>query len=133
MTFLKITIIVLCALSSTFKASDNSILSTSNSSQSKMSTHMLRLFNPFTLQSGSNQLGHRMTQEVVYYAESRFRHILLYIDERNLADGKWIQVALRSELVYIYFILVILIMFIDLSPDVCIVIYWSRRRCLSSH
>ena len=57
------------------------------------------LFSPFTLYNGSNRFYHSKTQEVVWYAESRFRHVLNRISKANKKRQVWMQNYLREELV----------------------------------
>ncbi|KAM6490261.1 hypothetical protein JOM56_014238 [Amanita muscaria] len=56
-----------------------------------MSNNTLAIFNPFALQSGSNQAIHSLTQEIIWYGESRFRQALLAIYQANPERQRWMQ------------------------------------------
>lgn len=60
---------------------------------------MLHVYDPFSGQHGSMETVHQMNQEIIFYAESRFRHILLQIVAANEEKRKWMQRALKAELV----------------------------------
>jgi hypothetical protein len=64
-----------------------------------MSNKTLVIFNPFSLQSGPKAPLQIRTQEIIWYAESRFRRILLEIDQANFIKQQWMQRILHSELV----------------------------------
>lgn len=64
-----------------------------------MSNNILSIFNPFSLQSGPKNQLQQQSQEVIWYAESRFRRALLVISEQNVLVQKWMQKFLYSELV----------------------------------
>lgn len=69
-----------------------------------MSKILMSLFNPFSIKRDadySNIGGH--IQEVIYYGESRFRSILVYLDKedcyKDLDRMTWTQKLLHRELV----------------------------------
>ena len=64
-----------------------------------MSSQALRTFNPFNLYHGSHRQNHVLAQEVVYYGESRFRHILRVISNAEANRQKWLQQWLHREVV----------------------------------
>jgi len=64
-----------------------------------MSNKSLAIFNPFSLQSGPKGPLQSRTQEIIWYAESRFRHVLLQIDRANFLKQQWMQKNLYFELV----------------------------------
>jgi hypothetical protein len=64
-----------------------------------MSNKCLSVFNPFSLQSGPKDLLQIRTQQIIWYAESRFRQVLLHMEAANVLKQKWMQKNLYSELV----------------------------------
>lgn len=64
-----------------------------------MANKTLSIFNPFSLQSGPKGPLQMRTQEIIWYAESRFRQVLLAIEEANVIKQRWMQKTLYSELV----------------------------------
>ena len=64
-----------------------------------MSGHTVQLFDPFNLQHGSNRDHHIKTQEVIYYAESRFRQALASISRADINMQSWMQKCLHQEVV----------------------------------
>jgi hypothetical protein len=64
-----------------------------------MSNKCLSVFNPFSLQSGPKDPLQIHTQQIIWYAESRFRQVLLHMEAANLLKQKWMQKILYSELV----------------------------------
>jgi hypothetical protein len=66
-----------------------------------MAVRPLSAFSPFSLQVGANATLHAQAQEVVWYAESRFRRALIDTSKAE-ADPRrqtWLQKCLRAELV----------------------------------
>ncbi|KAF8224315.1 hypothetical protein L208DRAFT_1312106 [Tricholoma matsutake] len=66
-----------------------------------MSNKSLAIFNPFLLQLGPKGALQNWTQEVIWYAESRFRWVLLEIKQSNLIKQQWMQKCLYNELMYV--------------------------------
>src|ERR1700723_3783387 len=64
-----------------------------------MSNKCLSVFNPFSLQSGPEDPLQIWTQKIIWYAESRFRQVLLHMEVANVSNQKWMQKNLYSELV----------------------------------
>ena len=64
-----------------------------------MSNKTLSIFNPFSLQSGPKGPLQMQVQEIIWYAESRFRRVLLELDQANFNKQRWMQKILYSELV----------------------------------
>ena len=64
-----------------------------------MSNKTLSIFNPFSLQSGPKGPLQMRVQEIIWYAESRFRRVLLELDQANFNKQRWMQKILYSELV----------------------------------
>ena len=64
-----------------------------------MANKSLSIFNPFSLQSGPKGPLQMRVQDIIWYAESRFRRVLLEIDQANLIRQQWMQKILYSELV----------------------------------
>ena len=62
----------------------------------------IRRFNPFNLQHGSDHNIHVKIQEVVFYGESRFWHIVNNISKADLARQTWTQKLLHRELVWTF-------------------------------
>jgi hypothetical protein len=60
-----------------------------------MSNNTLSIFNPFSLQSGPKGPLQQRMQEIAWYAESRFRRILLEISKANLLKQQWMQKLLH--------------------------------------
>ncbi|KAF8225766.1 hypothetical protein L208DRAFT_1305072 [Tricholoma matsutake] len=65
-----------------------------------MSNKLLAIFNPFLLQSGPKGALQNQTQEVIWYAESRFWRVLLEIEQSNVIK-QWMQKCLYNELMYV--------------------------------
>jgi hypothetical protein len=61
-----------------------------------MSIHSIRRFDPFNLQHGPAIGFHTEIQEIIFYAESRFRSIA---ESLTTAGDFWTQKLLRAELV----------------------------------
>lgn len=59
----------------------------------------IRIFNPFSLQLGADSDCHRELQTIIWYAESRFRQALLVFHDATEPKQRWMQTALRAELV----------------------------------
>lgn len=64
-----------------------------------MADRQIRLFNTFSLQLGANSYQHREIQQVIWYAESRFRQALVIFHDAPDPNQRWMQSALREELV----------------------------------
>jgi hypothetical protein len=64
-----------------------------------MANRQIRLFNPFSLQLGADSDHHRQIQQVIWYAESRFRQALVIFHDAPDPKQRWMQSALREELV----------------------------------
>ena len=64
-----------------------------------MSNKTLSIFNPFSLQLGPKGPLQMHTQEIIWYAESRFHAVLLDINQANVIKQRWMQKTLYSELV----------------------------------
>jgi hypothetical protein len=64
-----------------------------------MSNICLSVFNPFSLQSGPKGPLQMRTQQIVWYAESRFRQVLLHMEGASVSRQKWMQKILYCELV----------------------------------
>jgi len=64
-----------------------------------MSNNTLAIYNPSSLQSGPKGPLQLRTQEIVWYAESRFRRVLVEIQQASLMRQEWMQKFLYSELV----------------------------------
>lgn len=58
----------------------------------------ISLFNPFSLKKESEYQSHKI-QEVIYYAEARFRSILVDISRTDIDRIKWTLRLLQRELV----------------------------------
>jgi hypothetical protein len=59
----------------------------------------IKLFNPFSLQLGVDSDRHSQIQRIIWYAESRFRQALLMFHDAPDPVQRWMQAALRQELV----------------------------------
>ncbi|KAF8958977.1 hypothetical protein BDZ97DRAFT_1923289 [Flammula alnicola] len=66
-----------------------------------MSRHVLAIFSPFSLQNGSTKSCHRLTQDIIWYGESRFRQALIVISKADAEMQRWMQYCLREELFYV--------------------------------
>jgi hypothetical protein len=64
-----------------------------------MSYPQIRLFNPLSLQVGADGQQHRHIQNIIWYAESRFRQALLLCSEARDPLQRSMQTALWEELV----------------------------------
>lgn len=67
-----------------------------------MSNKTLSIYNPFSLQSGPKGPLQSRLQEIIWYAESRFRRVLLEIDQASVLKQRWLQKLLSAELVSSY-------------------------------
>lgn len=83
-----------------------------------MADRQIRLFSPFSLQLGADSTQHTKLQEVLWYAESRFRQALLVIHTISDRHQIWMQSALRDELVRHDHLLPYLIL-TDRVPEIC--------------
>ena len=64
-----------------------------------MAPRMLSIFSPFSLQHGSNPQLHQRAQQIIWYAESRFRQALIKISQADHRRQAWMQSCLQEELV----------------------------------
>ncbi|KAF8164789.1 hypothetical protein B0H34DRAFT_670799 [Crassisporium funariophilum] len=68
---------------------------------SPMADRQIRLFSVFSLQLGADAKLHSRLQEILWYAESRFRQALLVIHTAADRHQKWMQSALQDELKFV--------------------------------
>ena len=61
----------------------------------------IRVFKLFSV-DGRSDLLHRETQEIIYYGESRFRHMAAKIFQADAQHRAWMQDALQEEVVSAY-------------------------------
>jgi len=64
-----------------------------------MSYRQIRLFNPLSLEFGADSDQHRHIQQIVWYAESRFRQALVVFHDARDPYQSWMQAALWKEVV----------------------------------
>jgi len=63
-----------------------------------MSKPSIRVFKPFS-GDGHTEEGHHHIQEVIYYGESRARHVAAKIIQADAQHRAWMQTALYEEVV----------------------------------
>ena len=66
-----------------------------------MSKPSIRVFKPFCA-DGHNDVFHHKIQEIIYYGESRFRHMAAQIFRADAQHRAWMQDALQEEVVSPY-------------------------------
>ena len=63
-----------------------------------MSKPSIRVFKPFTIDGCTDKSNHHV-QEIIYYGESRARHMVAKIIKADAQHRAWMQAALQEEVV----------------------------------
>ncbi|KAF8238553.1 hypothetical protein L208DRAFT_1241730 [Tricholoma matsutake] len=63
----------------------------------------LSVYSHFSLQSGPKVQLQRCAQEIIWYAESQFRQVLLEVDQANFVKQSWTQRILYAKVMYVMF------------------------------